>query len=164
MQISHFEEYIVFVCEHSKPIEGSQADDEKPLAAALQNQMAFQAGDGASVVAADIGTEQWEKCQLFQVLTSQVDLVVAQGHSIHTAKFRQCQSTSAPVGLHHKAFQVQKVPAVQIEVRFCPVFLKIGADPAQKSKIGVDVVGVVDVQTHKSLLTFDSANGWCAAT
>lgn len=105
-----------------------------------------------------------ENCQLFKVLTAQVDLVVAQGHGVHTAKFRQCQSTSAPVSLHHKAFQVQKVPAVQIEVRFCPVFLKIGADPAQKGKIGVDVVGVVDVQTHKSLLTFDSANEWCAAT
>ena len=114
--------------------------------------MAFQAGDGASIVTADIGTEQWKGCQLFQVLTAQVDLVVAKGHGIHTAKFRQCQSTSAPVGLHHKAFQVQKVPAVQIEVRFCPVFLKIGADPAQKGKIGVDVVGVVDVQTHRFLL------------
>ena len=145
MQIPHFEKYVVFVFHHPDSVVRGQADDEKPLAAALQNQMAFQAGDGASIVTADVGTEQREKCQLFKVLTAQIDLVVAQGHGVHTAKFRQRQSTSAPVSLHHKAFQVQKVPAVQIEVRFCPVFLKIGADPAQKGKIGVDVVGVVDV-------------------
>ena len=110
--------------------------------------MAFQARNRRAVIAADVGAEHGQLSKPLQIRASQIDLIVPDGHGLRAAERQQFQSAPAPVGLYQNAFQIQKVTAVKIQIRFFPMVGQIGADPAQEGEIRMDVVGVIDIQTH----------------
>ena len=148
VDVAHFKKQVKPVGLHPGAVIGGQADDQKPLAATMEYPMRFQARYFRAVVVFCVGAKQGQVHQSLEVVAAQVDFVVSQGHGLRAAQLHQRHGRPAPVRLDDHAFQVGKIPAVKVKILLPPVGSEIGIHPAQKSKIRVNIVGMIDLQQH----------------